>query len=641
MPARLIIEEGDLKGLVFALEEGAEWVLGRDPDQSQFVLEDSSVSRKHVQIKKQDDQFMISVLATSNPIQINGKEVIGEIFLRDGDCVRIGQHDLIFYEDQTLSLGNEGRSSNFAKNNVEYKDQDTIFNVDSDALEYLELELLDLGRWVLKIMGGTLQGAEFTLDAEKSYVLGNDPKTCDIVLHDRTISKNHAKISFLSDGSVQIEDLTSRNGIVVEGKKIEGAELLVPNQIFFLGTTSLILIDRELPAETLCSPLPFAPLSSPEPTPSELTQNELEKENALQKQEASEHVDINAEEEAVGSENNQEDPSSIEELDSSLKNLSTLPAQEAESLPKKSRFGKLLVYTLLIASVCGGGSWFVYHIFNDTKEEQNTSIDIQMQIDRIMKNFPSVSYQYQPETKKLRLWDHILTQLDHEQLLYQLQAVKEIRGGIENAIIIDELIWKENNYLIASNPNWKNITLIAPVPKEFVLSGNLKTKREMEALLSYLKQNFNYMDLLDNQVLVEEEVVARIFNLLQENSLEQVNVQLREGEVWLMGVINPKDRVVLEQVISQIRRIPGLKNVLNNTTEAQAKVSNSAFLDVTDSYAVTGYFQKNNSEINVVINGKIFSVGNQIDGYLISEIRNDIIILEKNGLKYKIDYKKS
>ena len=72
MPAHFIAEEGPLAGLILNLDEGEEWIVGRDPDEADFVVEDSKVSRKHARITKRHEGFFIENLSRGNPLLING-----------------------------------------------------------------------------------------------------------------------------------------------------------------------------------------------------------------------------------------------------------------------------------------------------------------------------------------------------------------------------------------------------------------------------------------------------------------------------------------------------------------------------------------------------------------------------------------
>ena len=51
MSGFLVANEGPLAGLVIRMDEGDEWVIGRDPDVSFQVLEDPMVSRRHAVVR--------------------------------------------------------------------------------------------------------------------------------------------------------------------------------------------------------------------------------------------------------------------------------------------------------------------------------------------------------------------------------------------------------------------------------------------------------------------------------------------------------------------------------------------------------------------------------------------------------------
>ncbi len=110
--------------------------------------------------------------------------------------------------------------------------QDSIFeeNVPAgkDALAEIDFELVDTGRWLLKVISGPNSGAEFSMQASNTYVLGTDPNTCDIVFHDTSISRQHARIAVNGDDALTIEDLQSRNGTLIDGEHLKAKNLCSP-----------------------------------------------------------------------------------------------------------------------------------------------------------------------------------------------------------------------------------------------------------------------------------------------------------------------------------------------------------------------------------------------------------------------------
>ncbi|MFZ2880240.1 MAG: FHA domain-containing protein, partial [Phototrophicaceae bacterium] len=64
--------------------------------------------------------------------------------------------------------------------------------------------------------------ANHAYSIDKSEVVIGREDTCDIVLNERQISREHVRI-FESDGRFFIEDKGSRNGTWINGKKLENA----------------------------------------------------------------------------------------------------------------------------------------------------------------------------------------------------------------------------------------------------------------------------------------------------------------------------------------------------------------------------------------------------------------------------------
>ena len=99
MAAKLVAEEGALKGLVLSLEHGDQWVIGRDPDSCQILIEDPSASRKHLICKTSPQGIIVENLSETNPIQVNEEEVKEPRLLQNGDAVKIGEGTFRFYAE--------------------------------------------------------------------------------------------------------------------------------------------------------------------------------------------------------------------------------------------------------------------------------------------------------------------------------------------------------------------------------------------------------------------------------------------------------------------------------------------------------------------------------------------------------------
>ncbi|MFP2964250.1 sigma-54 interaction domain-containing protein [Myxococcus sp. 1LA] len=123
-------------------------------------------------------------------------------------------------------------------------------NEEEPALDpTLTLSRARQGRVRLKLMvlSGPESGQSHAL-TKSEYVLGKSP-TCDIVLTDKTISREHLKLT-VHDEHVVATDLGSRNGSSCDGRRFTELELH-PGTIITLGTTELKLVPEETAKRTL------------------------------------------------------------------------------------------------------------------------------------------------------------------------------------------------------------------------------------------------------------------------------------------------------------------------------------------------------------------------------------------------------
>jgi DNA-binding NtrC family response regulator len=96
-------------------------------------------------------------------------------------------------------------------------------------------------RMKLVVLSGPEAGHSLTLES-REYVVGKAP-TCDVVLSDKAISRQHLKLE-VSDESVRAVDLESRNGSFYEGLRFSRMDLR-PGSVITLGSTELKLVPED------------------------------------------------------------------------------------------------------------------------------------------------------------------------------------------------------------------------------------------------------------------------------------------------------------------------------------------------------------------------------------------------------------
>jgi pSer/pThr/pTyr-binding forkhead associated (FHA) protein len=96
--ARLVGTEGALAGKRFDLFHSKTATLGRDPHQVTILLEDTTVSRHHADIRFENGRFIVADQNALNGTFVNNQRVQGLAVLSNGDAVRFGNVTLKFEE---------------------------------------------------------------------------------------------------------------------------------------------------------------------------------------------------------------------------------------------------------------------------------------------------------------------------------------------------------------------------------------------------------------------------------------------------------------------------------------------------------------------------------------------------------------
>ncbi len=577
MAGFLIAEEGPLVGLVIRFEEGEEWILGRDPDVSYQVLEDPMVSRKHIICRLTEDGYVLENLSAINPATVNGKPVEEPSLLQEGDTVQIGN---VFFH---FTLKDPIEKEREIDDGKEMTGSPTIYE-ESDDLGALAFSGAAESRWMIKVISGPNAGAEFGLHERTTLIIGKDPITCDILFQDLSVSRQHAKITSSTDGKIAIEDLGSLNKVLINGQEISGITELKTQDLVALGTTSFLAIDQQQTRETIVSPIAGMSYVSP----------------------------------------------SSEEGKSETKEEQEVVAKNWKKMviPKRHLIFAGAFAILLILGLGG-----VFSLFK-TETVAHSVTDESQDIAKTLKQFPEVEFSYNTATGKLFLLGHVITEIDQQEMVYLLKSLSFVHS-IEDNVIIDELIWENTNALMMKNAAWRSVNLTSIIPGHFVLRGYVQTLENSTKLSEYININFPYLDKLDNQVVVENTLEAQIQGNLMENQFENVTFQFSNGELILAGRVPSNHESSYNTMIAGMKKIPGIRMVKNFVVFSKPT---SGIIDISSKYNVTGSSKYGNMSQYVVINGKILSMGSDLDGMTITQMQNNSIFLEKDGIKYKINY---
>lgn len=593
MGAKLIAEEGMLKGATLALEGAEEWILGRDPEDAQIIIEDPSVSRKHIALRSTPGGIVVENLSETSPILINDEEITEPTRLKSGDSLKIGDgyYRFLSEEDKGEEQPEEALTSE------EEEERDTIFEETDEDAEFagteIDLNLSDSAPWLMKVVSGPNNGAQFSMVPDTSYVIGSDPAACDIVFHDVSVSRQHARLTVGADDSLSIEDLGSSNGTFIESSKIEEKESFSPNTLISIGSTSLIVYDRHSERSTIVSPLM--------PEIVKILQQEPKGEENAQEGEQMEPVAA----------------------------LKKAPEKKEEPKQTLGSFFFLAMVTGVFL-IIGIATLFLFQ----AEEVEEPTYQPNEVLEEVIADYPSVEYNFNKTTGRLLLVGHVLSSVDREQLIYTVTVLPFVRE-VDSNVVADESIWQEHNQILAKNPEWRGVTITAPEPGKFVISGYIKTRDEADALSDYLGQYFPFLDLLERRIIVEEDILSRSMVMLRDAGYNRVKISIQNGSVILDGDVPAGERPNLEQIATNIREIRGVRDVKTFITELPPS---DAMVNLSGQYAVTGSVTQPNGTINVVINGRILSEGDSLDGRTIKSIKNGVILLESGGIKYKIDF---
>lgn len=452
-------------------------------------------------------------------------------------------------------------------------------------------------RWLLKILAGPNSGAQMNLEEGTIYTVGSDSALCDIVLTDLSVSKQHLKIALGIDGNLSLEDLKSRNGVLVNGEKIEVLSAQTASALVTLGSTTLMLVDRNAQKRALIAP------------PIPIKESLADQANSKP---------------ALGTE--AQKPAAAGEI--SQVELETTP--KLGWIARWSRMLALIAIAMLAVGLIGAVS------LSHKTTLPAADLDWENQaLSDLLESYP-FTFTFVRQEGKVVLQGHVASAAVRQEAIAKIQSLSFVEGIDSEELIIDDSLCREFNQILKKD--WPDITLTSPKPGQFTLQGEFQQQEQMDKLKSYLALNFPYPESVQSSILVIETLTNQINRRLQQIAPEELICQFQERDLVIAGTIPENREGALEDYIAELRKTPGIGQIRNASVARSVGEDDASAIDITGSYNVTGWTTRSSVNVAVVVNGRILQRGDQLDQMTITSIRPDMILLQRNGIRYRIRY---
>jgi len=205
--------------------------LGRDP-QNDIPVPLTTVSRRHARIFFERGDFFLEDLGSTHGTSHNGKKLAKKEkkLLRDGDTIAVMEFSIAFKTTAARMLDRQPgeKTEQLARRMV----QEVLASLGGE----------DVDPTSLRIMNGSDEGRRYPIAEGQAEVVLGRAAECDLVLDDHNTSRRHCLIRRTWNGFTA-QDLGSKNGVLVNGVRIEGQKELKDGDEIQVGGVKLTFID--------------------------------------------------------------------------------------------------------------------------------------------------------------------------------------------------------------------------------------------------------------------------------------------------------------------------------------------------------------------------------------------------------------
>ena len=189
-------------------------------------LPEMTVSTRHAEIEVQGGDYVIVDQRSLNGTLVNGKKLVPQRprVLSNGDRIGIAGWEIGF------RLG-------VSPGPAEPRDA-SLRHAREMLMEVIARSNQPAPVRSLLVVDGPGKASRFDLPEPPATLLIGRAAEAHVRLEDRDVSRSHAELTLESDGGITVRDLQSRNGVVVDGERVDKT-VLEPGHTFVLGNTTL------------------------------------------------------------------------------------------------------------------------------------------------------------------------------------------------------------------------------------------------------------------------------------------------------------------------------------------------------------------------------------------------------------------
>jgi len=202
--------------------------LGRD-EHNDIQVPLSTVSRSHAVIYQEGGEWFIEDLKSTHGCKHNGKPLGqgGKKLLREGDVIEIVHFKIHFHTAETFS---EEYSAEHTEALARKMVEEVLASIGTEEMPYL------------RVMNGPDEGRKYELTHDRTEVVIGRGVDCDFQINDANISRHHGRVK-RDWTDITIEDMGSKNGVLINDKKITKPTSLKDADEILLGAVRLTFID--------------------------------------------------------------------------------------------------------------------------------------------------------------------------------------------------------------------------------------------------------------------------------------------------------------------------------------------------------------------------------------------------------------